>query len=91
MSSSLQPHGLQSPWNSLGQNRSGWPILFPGDLPDPGIEQGSPALQGSSLPTEISGKPLKNKNKNEINRCSDNKLEGNWDTMDLNLSHFFFL
>ena len=64
MSSSLQPHGLQSPWNSLGQNRSGWPILFPGDLPDPGIEQGSPALQGSSLPTEISGKPLKNKNKN---------------------------
>ena len=26
------------------------------DLPDPGIEQGSPALQEDSLPTELSGK-----------------------------------
>ena len=32
-------------------------ILSPGDLPDPGIEQGSPALQADSLPTELSGKP----------------------------------
>ena len=29
-----------------------------GDLPDPGIEPGSPALQVDSLPTELSGKPL---------------------------------
>ena len=28
------------------------------DLPDPGIEWGSPALQEDSLPTELSGKPL---------------------------------
>ena len=28
----------------------------PGDLPNPGIELGSPALQADSLPTEISGK-----------------------------------
>ena len=27
------------------------------DLPDPGIEQGSPALQVDSSPTELSGKP----------------------------------
>ena len=27
------------------------------DLPDPGIELGSPALQVDSLPTELSGKP----------------------------------
>ena len=27
------------------------------DLPDPGIESGSPALQVDSLPTELSGKP----------------------------------
>ena len=59
MSNSLQPHGLQSPWDSLGQNRSGWPIPFPGDLPDPGIEQGSPALQVDSLPAELQGKPSK--------------------------------
>ena len=32
---------------------------FPGDLPDPGIELGSPALQADSLLTELSGK-LKN-------------------------------
>ena len=27
------------------------------DLPDPGIEPGSPALQADSLPTELSEKP----------------------------------
>ena len=29
----------------------------PGDLPDPGIEPGSPALQADSLPAELPGKP----------------------------------
>ena len=29
----------------------------PGDLPNPGIEAGSPALQTDSLPTELQGKP----------------------------------
>ena len=33
------------------------PIPSPGDLPNPGIEPGSPALQADSLPTELSGKP----------------------------------
>ena len=36
---------------------SGWPIPSPGDLPDPEIKLGSPALQVDSLPTELSGKP----------------------------------
>ena len=31
---------------------SGLPFLSPGDLPDPGIEPGSPALQADSLPSE---------------------------------------
>ena len=35
----------------------GWPILSPADLPDPGIELGSPALQVDFLPTVLSGKP----------------------------------
>ena len=35
---------------------SGLPFPSPGDLPDPGIEPGSPALQAESLPTEPSGK-----------------------------------
>ena len=36
---------------------SGWPIPSPVDLPNPGIELGSPALQVDSLPTEPWGKP----------------------------------
>ena len=34
-------------------------LLFPspGDLPDPGIEPGSPTLQADSLPSEPPGKP----------------------------------
>ena len=34
---------------------SGLPFPFPGDLPDPGIEPGSPSLQADSLPSEPSG------------------------------------
>ena len=37
----------------------GWPIPSPADLPDPGIEPGSPALQADSLPTELWGKLFK--------------------------------
>ena len=36
---------------------SGLPFPFPGDLPNPGIEPRSPALQVVSLPTEPPGKP----------------------------------
>ena len=36
---------------------SGLPFLPPGDLPDQGIELGSPALQADSLPSEPPGKP----------------------------------
>ena len=35
---------------------SGWPVPSPGDLPNPGIELGSPALQADALPAEPSGK-----------------------------------
>ena len=33
------------------------PFPSPGDLTDPGIELGTPALQADSLPTELLGKP----------------------------------
>ena len=33
------------------------PFPLPGDLPDPGTEPGSPALQADSLPSELPGKP----------------------------------
>ena len=37
---------------------SGLPFPPPGDLPKPGIEPGSPALQADSLPAELQGKPI---------------------------------
>ena len=41
---------------SMGFSRqeywSGLPFLSPGDLPNPGIEPGSPALQTDALPSE---------------------------------------
>ena len=37
---------------------SGLPFFSPGDLPDPGIEPRSPALEADSLPSEPPGKPL---------------------------------
>ena len=40
----------QEYWNGLT-------FLSPGDLPDPGIKSGSPALQADSLPYEPEGKP----------------------------------
>ena len=38
---------------------SGLPFSLPGDLPDPGIQPASPALQANSLPTEALGNPIK--------------------------------
>ena len=51
---------LVTPWTacqallSMGfpRNWSGLPFSSPGDLPDPGIKPGSPALQADSLLTE---------------------------------------
>ena len=37
---------------------SGLPFPSPGDLPDPGIEPGSPVLQADALPSEPPEKPL---------------------------------
>ena len=46
---------------SMGFSRqecwSGLPFPSPGDLSDPGIEPGSPALQADALPSELPGKP----------------------------------
>ena len=39
---------------------SGLPLPSPGDLPNPGIEAGSPALQADDLPSEPPGCVVKN-------------------------------
>ena len=55
---------LEPPWTvacqaplSMGFSRqeywSGLPFSSPGDLPNPGIELGSPAPQADTLPTEL--------------------------------------
>ena len=58
---------IATPWTvayeappSMGFSRqeywSGLPFPSPGDLPDPGIEPRSPALQADTLPSEPPGK-----------------------------------
>ena len=64
MFNSFWPHGLHGapPGSSVhgifqAAVWSGLPFPSPGDLPDPGIEPGSPTLQADSLPSESPGKP----------------------------------
>ena len=65
LSDSLQPHGQSSlvgysPWGLSRQFYwSGLPCRPPGDLPNPGTEPRSPALQVDSLPAEAQGSPPK--------------------------------
>ena len=57
VSNSLSPARLLRPWGFSSQECwSGLPCPPPGDLPNPGIESRSPALQVDSLPAEPQGK-----------------------------------
>ena len=49
---------------SRQEHWSGFPFPFLGDLSDPGIQPGSPALQANSLPSEEPGKPIYYKSPN---------------------------
>ena len=52
------PWTIYSPWNSPGQNTGvGSRSVLQGDLPNPGIEPMSRALQADSLPAKPRGKP----------------------------------
>ena len=51
------PWTIQSMEFSRPEYWSGWPIVSPVDLPNPGVKLGSPALQVDSLPIALSGKP----------------------------------
>ena len=62
VSDSLRPHGLKPPDSSdmefpMHEYWSGLPFPPPGNLPDPGIKPGSPALQADSLLSELPGSP----------------------------------
>ena len=52
------PVDCSPPGSSVHEIFHGLPFPSPGDLPNPGIEPGSPGLQADSLPTELQGKPL---------------------------------
>ena len=52
----LQPHGLSMEF-SRQECGSGLSFPSPGDVADPGIECGSPALKADSLLAELPGKP----------------------------------
>ena len=60
MSDSVSPYGAHQAPPSMGFCRqdcwSGLPFPSPGDLPGPGIEPGSPALQADALPSKPPGK-----------------------------------
>ena len=58
VSDSLWPHGLYSPWNSLGRNTGmGGLSLLQGIFLTQWSKPRSPALQSDSLPAEPQGKP----------------------------------
>ena len=57
MSSSLQPHGLYSLWNSPGQNTGIRVFPFSRGSFQPRDHPRSPALQVDSFPAEPQGKP----------------------------------
>ena len=68
-SRSVVSDSFATPWTvacqallSMGFSRqeywSGLPFPSPGDLPDSGIEPGSPALEADALTSEPPGKPL---------------------------------
>ena len=60
---------------SMGFSRqegwSGLPCPSPGDLPNPGIESRSLALQADSLPTELHGKSFPIPQKGNAKECSN--------------------
>ena len=67
---------------SLGFSRqeywSGLPFPSPGDLPYPGVEPVSPALQGDALPSEPPGKSL---------RVKQSGGQGSWSQISSGMHH----
>ena len=69
----------QEYWNGL-------PFPSPWDLPNPGIEPGSPALQADSFPSELQGSPKEG----IFEWDPDGHLACvfNWDSLSYNKKHF---
>ena len=70
------PPGSSSMGFSRQEYWSGLPFPSPGDLPNPGVEPGSPALQTDALPSETPGKP---------HRKTQFRLQFSWSVMSNSL------
>ena len=84
LSNSLRPHGFfsrQEYW-------SGLPVPSPGDLPNPGIERRSPALQADSVLSEPPGKP-KNTGMGSLSFSRRTSQPRNWTGVSCNAGRFF--
>ena len=77
LSDSLWPASVQSREFSRPEYWSGWPSPSPGDLPNPGIEPRSLALQADSLPVEPQGQPKSTQPKKPISSLADLPDPGN--------------
>ena len=68
-------------------------LSFPslGDLPDPGMEPGSPALQADSLPSEPPGKPLRVVVRSKVMRDKDPTFSSNCTTEWLRLKASYLM
>ena len=62
---------------------SGLLFPFPGDLPNPGIEPGSPASQADSLPLSHRGSPMVNKKIVRSDYLSGSSPTWNWNLVPL--------
>ena len=92
VSNSVTPWTIQSMEFFRPEYWSGWPFPSPGDLPNPGIEPGSPALQADSLPTKLSGKPgLLVQNWIPVLECCDSQDGIERDALILLLYHYYVL
>ena len=64
---------------SMGYSRqeywNGLPFPLPGNLPDPGTEPGSPALQADPLLTELPEKPNKEQQQQQQKHSRKERLE----------------
>ena len=61
--------GSSCSWDSGQEYWNGLPFPSPGDLPNPGIEPQSPALQVDSLPSEPPGTPIALKEQHRRYTC----------------------
>ena len=61
---------------SRQEDWSGLPFPSPGDLPDSGIEPGSPTFQADTLTSEPPGKPLKLQRTSQNTQAAQARMPG---------------